>query len=61
MKLIIEIDMDNAAFTEIPTEMWRVLYRIGDLIETGHSLGYLPTNTVRDTNGNSVAKIRTEE
>jgi hypothetical protein len=50
MKLIVNIDMDNAAFADCPaTEAARILRRIAKKMEEGEDGG-----KVMDVNGNSV-------
>jgi hypothetical protein len=55
MRLILKLDMDNAAFGETPMdalqEVARILRDVADRAEGGQ-----PCGTCRDFNGNSVGK-----
>jgi len=52
MKLIVELDLDNAAF-DADDEITRILHRLGDTLD-GISLGVKYQGTLLDVNGNTV-------
>ena len=58
MKILIEIDLDNAAFDEEKevAEAQRILTNLGKRIDTG---GYFSSNkNLRDINGNTVGSFK---
>ena len=59
MKATITINMDNAAFEELPSiELARILQKLAEHI-SGYELVYAPeTYTLKDINGNTVGKMQ---
>lgn len=51
MKFILAVDMDNAAFTDNPSELADILRSLADRIDNGQNVDGL---TLRDSNGNPV-------
>lgn len=59
MKCRIEIEMDNAAFTDDPGELARVLRVLAAKVQDGTEPGDI--YRAQDINGNQVARLEIEE
>ena len=62
MKIIIEIDTDNAAFEEnVGAEISRILRKLATDIDTEEDFDDGFSKPLNDINGNACGSIRTEE